>query len=482
MPVQLSATHWINGEWITSPQERPSFDPATGEQIGVFYDGGAYEAQAAVDAAAHCFETSPWRWDPMTRATVLSHLADAFDSRLDGLVASLCRENGKLRREADYEVHHIVRALRFASGLALQNFGRVADTRPGLQNMTLRQPAGVVGVITPWNSPAYLSIRSLAPALAAGCTAVVKMPAQAAQTAALVAEILSEVPELPRGAVNMFIESGADGARVLVDSPTVPVISFTGSTHTGRLIAQAAAKGLKRTSLELGGKTPHLVFDDADLEAALPVLVRSLTVFAGQFCMTGSRVLVHRAVSDKLTAMLASKLEGIHPGPAADTASDIGPLIDQESVVRVDALVEEAISEGAKPIVRGGPSTHPELADGAFYHPTLLAVPDSSLSIVQQEIFGPVQTVEVFDTEEEAIALANNTEYGLSACIWSRDTDRTIRVARHLEAGLISVNSWANLAIEFEEGGFKSSGLGRLGGIASLDEFTEYKQISQNYS
>ena len=311
----------------------------------------------------------------------------------------------------------------------------------------------MAGLIIPWNSPAYLMVRALAPALAAGCTAVVKMPAQAAQTAALHSEIIAGVPEIASGVVNIFTESGSDGARWLVDSPQVPVISFTGSTHTGRLIAQAAAVHLKRVGLELGGKTPHLVFDDADLNAVLPVLEKSSTVFAGQFCMTGSRILVQRGVAERLKAGLAERLERVRPGPAADPKSDMGPLIDKAAVARVDAAVKEALRAGATAIVRGGPSTDPKLAGGAFHHPTLLEVTDASLPIVQRETFGPVQTLQVFDTEEEAVRLANDSEYGLHACIWSRDVDRPMRVARQLEAGLVSINSWGNLAVESEEGG-----------------------------
>ncbi|MFD5986069.1 aldehyde dehydrogenase family protein, partial [Streptomyces cyaneofuscatus] len=175
-------------------------------------------------------------------------------------------------------------------------------------------------------------------------------------------------------------------------------------------------------------------------------------------------------------------LESVRPGPASDPESQIGPLIDNASVARVDAAVEAALAGGAKALVRGGPSKRPELAGGAFYHPTLLAVPDSSLPIVQEETFGPVQTVQVFDTEAEAVALANDTEYGLSACVWSGDVNRPLRLARQLDAGLISVNSWANLTVEFEEGGFKSSGVGRLGGLASVEDFLEYKQITQDYA
>lgn len=481
MTELVTARHWIGGEWAGSARTSDSIDPATGEVIGTYADADAAVGQAAIDVAAHAFATSSWRLDAMQRATALSHLADAYTERMDDVVATLCRENGKLRGEAAFEAHFIVRALRFASGLALQTFGRVADTQPGRQAMSIRQPVGVAGLIAPWNSPTYLSIRALAPALAAGCTAVIKLPGQAAQSAAVMAAILSGVPELPAGVVNVVIESGSDVARLLVESPQVPVISFTGSTAIGRLIAQAAAGRFKRVGLELGGKTPHLVFADADLDLVLPTVVVSSTVFAGQFCMTGSRVLVQREIADELTEELARRLEAVRPGPASDLASQIGPMIDKASVARVDAAVDEAIAAGAKPIVRGGPSTDPALAGGAFYHPTLLSVADSSLPIVQEETFGPVQTIQVFDTEEEAVALANATEYGLSASIYSRDVDRPVRLARRLEAGLISVNSWANLTIEFEEGGFKSSGVGRLGGVASMEDFLEYKQIVQNY-
>jgi betaine-aldehyde dehydrogenase len=481
MTEQRRARHWIGGEWASTGAEKQSINPATGEVIGTFHDGGKEAAQAAIDAASQAFRQESWRSDAMLRAAALSHLADAYAARLDEIVDTLCLENGKVRYEAAFEAQFILRALRFAAGLATQNFGRVLDPRPGVQSMSIRQPVGVAGLIIPWNSPAYLSIRALAPALAAGCTAVVKMPAQAAQIATLMGEIIGSVAEIPKGVVNIFTESGADGARLLVDSPKVPVISFTGSTATGRLIAQAAATQLKRVGLELGGKTPHLVFDDADLNAVLPTLEKSSTVFAGQFCMTGSRILVQRGIADRLKAGLAQRLEKVRPGPAADASSDMGPLIDKASVVRVDKAVEDAIQAGAHVILRGGPSTLPALAGGAFYHPTLLEVRDQSLPIVQTETFGPVQTLQVFDTEEEAIALANDSEYGLSACVWSRDVDRPLRVARQLEAGLISINSWANLAVEFEEGGFKSSGLGRLGGLASLEDFLEYKQITQNY-
>jgi betaine-aldehyde dehydrogenase len=479
MNANPAAKHWIDGEWLESGARRASLSPATGEVIGSFHDGGVSDAQACVAAAQRIFREDTWKVDGMRRATVLSRLADAYENRAADLIECLAAENGKLKREAGFEVGQIPRALRFAAGLALQTFGRVLEPRPGVQSMALRQAIGVVGIIVPWNSPAYLLIRALAPALAAGCTAVIKLPPQAAQTGQLSSEILASVLDLPKGAVNIFVESGSDGAKYLVDAPDVPAISFTGSTATGREIAASGARHLKRIGLELGGKTPHLVFADADLDSALPAIVASSTVFAGQFCITGSRILVDRRISETLKKRLAPMLEAVRLGPASDAASEMGPLIDKHAVDRVDSLVEAAIAAGAKVIVRGGPVRQGPLAKGAFYRPTLLEVSSSDLQIVRNEIFGPVQTLQVFDTEQQAIVMANDSDYGLSACVWSQNADRPIRVARQLEAGHVCINDWANLQVEFEEGGFKSSGRGRLGGVASLDDFLEYKQVCQ---
>lgn len=481
MSTVRQARHWIGGEFVTSGSQHDTINPATGDVIGSYHDGGGDEARGAIDAAAKAFKESPWRWDPYLRATALSRLAEAYEARLGDVVDTLCAENGKLRGEAGFEAHFIPRALRFAAGLAMHNFGRVTDTRLGQQTMSIRQAVGVAGIITPWNSPAYLSIRSIAPALAAGCSVVVKFPTQAAQSAHLLSEIFAGVSDIPPGVVNVFVESGSDGAKLLVDSPKVPVISYTGSTAVGRLIAEGAARHLKRVSLELGGKTPHLVFADADLNVVVPTIVASSSVFCGQFCMTGSRILAHRNIADELSSRLSQALEAVRPGPAADDSSQIGPLVDRAAVDRVDRSVEEAIAAGAEAIVRGGPIREGELAKGAFYRPALLRVPDTDRDIVQKETFGPVQTIQVFDTEEQAIDLANDTEYGLSACVWSRDIDTPMRVSRQLEAGLVSINSWANLAIESEEGGFKASGQGRLGGLAAMEDFVEYKQITQDY-
>jgi acyl-CoA reductase-like NAD-dependent aldehyde dehydrogenase len=257
----------------------------------------------------------------------------------------------------------------------------------------------------------------------------------------------------------------------------VPAISFTGSTATGKAITASSADNLKRLGLELGGKTPLILFDDADLDTALPLIVSALTVFAGQFCMTGSRLLVQSDIADTVRADLTVLLQNVKIGPAADPDSQMGPMIDKKNVQRVDEMVEQAIAGGAKPLLRGGPITQGPLAAGAFHQPTLLEVTDSALPIVQQEVFGPVLTLQTFETEAEAIELANDSDYGLSASVFSRDADRPLRVALQLESGTVWINDWAVLFDQFEEGGFKSSGQGRMRGIAVLDDFVEYKHI-----
>ncbi len=472
------ARNWIDGEWTSSADLHDSINPATYEVIGTFASGGVAAAQAGIAAAKRAFAETPWKRDRQLRYQVLNQLADAFERHQDELIELLSFENGKIKSEAAFEVTMVPPKLRFYAALARADYGHAVAAMPGSVSLVLRQATGVAGVIAPWNSPLVLMIRSLAPALAAGCTTVIKMPKESAQVAALISRVMAEAKDLPRGVINLFSEATADGSKFLIASPDVPVISFTGSTATGRAISEVGAQHLKRFGLELGGKTPMILFEDADLEKAIPKLQQALTVFAGQFCMTGSRLLVQRGIADEVREKLAARLRAVKVGPASDPSSEMGPVIDKPNVERINKVVEEAIGAGAQVVVRGGPITEGPLAKGAFYAPTLLEITDSKLDIVQKETFGPVLTMQVFDTEQEAIALANDSEYGLAASIWTRDLDRSMRVAQEIDAGTIWFNDWAVIYDETEEGGFKQSGVGRLNGVAALEDFLEYKHIT----
>src|SRR5580698_2070552 len=470
------AEHWIGGEWVGSGTVSESVNPATGAVLGRWADGGEAEARAAIAAARRAFETSPWSRDRSLRHRALNELADRFDAHAEELGTLVTKEHGKKIGEGMFEGTSPSPTLRHNAAQALTDTGISAEVAPGQWFSTYAEPAGVVGIIVPWNSPVALLIRSLAPALSAGNTVAVKMPGQTALVAHLVSQIIAEVTSLPRGVVNIFTESGNTGAPYLVASPDVQVISYTGSTTVGRIVAANGAPTLKRMNLELGGKTPMIVFDDADLDATIPLLAAGVTTFGGEFCMTGSRILVQRGVADQVRTRLAAILENVRVGDGMDPSTDMGPLIDKADVSRVEGLVQAALAY-VKPIVRGGPATDGALAAGAFYRPALLEVEDVNTGLVQKEVFGPVATFEVFDTEADAIALANATEYGLAAGVFTGSINTSRRVSREIQAGTIWTNTWAAINDGFAEGGYKQSGIGRLRGSLAITDFQEAKTV-----
>jgi betaine-aldehyde dehydrogenase len=464
------AEHLIDGKRVAAGTIRESVNPATGEILGTYHDADLDVASAAITAARTAYANSDWRHDRELRANVLWGLATAVEENLDTLALAITLENGKPLGQAKFELSIAAPKLRYFAGLALTDLGTAASVYQGGNSMLLREGLGAAGVIVPWNSPGILSIRSIAPALAAGCTAAVKMPAQTALTNSLLAGVFSSVAALPPGVLNMFTESGDTGAKELVSSDDIAVVSYTGSTAVGAHIASAAGAHLKKVSLELGGKTPMIVFDDADLDAAVPTLVAGITVFAGQFCMTGSRILVQEGVADALRGRLIDALEQIEPRAGTDPDCEMGPLIDRAAVTRVDRFL---LDNDAQFIVRGGPMDGP----GAFYKPALVAVQDLDSPLIQQEIFGPVATFETFNDEADAVRRANATDFGLAASIWTRDGARALRVSQQVEAGTVWTNAWAQILDQFEEGGYKKSGLGRLNGPGGLAEFQEVKHI-----
>jgi betaine-aldehyde dehydrogenase len=473
-PKAEPARHWINGEWVTSATVATSVNPSTGEVLGQYSAGGRIEAAAAITAARKAFDAGAWSHDPQLRSRAIFELADRLVERADAIALMISREMGKTLGDATLEATWSPSTLRYNAGTALSQTGTSAEVAPGVFATAMREPIGVAGIIVPWNSPLALLLRALGPALAAGCTTVVKLPGQTALSNSLIMEAVAATKSLPNGVVNVFTEAGNEGAPLLVESPDVDVINYTGSTKVGRQVAEKAAQTLKRVCLELGGKTPLVVFDDADIDAFAPLVVSALTKFNGEFCMTGSRVLVQRSVAEAWRERIASLLENVVVGRADDPNSQMGPVIDKANVERINRLVEDA-KQYAGIIVRGGPIMDGPLVAGAFYRPSMLETEALDVPLIQEEIFGPVLSFETFATEEEAIARANATVFGLAAAVFTKDFDRAHRVARDIKAGTVWTNTWAILSDAFEEGGFKYSGIGRARGSRAMEEFQEVK-------
>src|SRR5579863_5928884 len=473
-PKDEPARHWINGEWVGSSTVANSISPSTGEVLGQYSAGGRIEAAAAIAAARKVFDTGVWSHDPQLRSRALLELADRLDERADAIALTISREEGKTLSQATLEATFSPATLRYNAGTALSQTGTSAEIAPGVFASAMREPIGVAGIIVPWNSPLALLVRALGPALAAGCTTVVKLPGQTALVNSLIMEAVAATKSLPNGVVNIFTESVNEGAPLMVASPDVDAINYTGSTKVGRQVAEQGAQTLKRVLLELGGKTPLVVFEDADIETVAPVVISALTKFNGEFCMTGSRVLVQRSVADAWRRRIASLLEKVVVGRADDPNTQIGPLVDRANVERINRFVEDA-KHYARIIVRGGPIMDGPLAAGAFYRPSMLETEALDVPLIQEEIFGPVLSFETFTTEQEAISRANATVYGLAAALFTKDFDRAHRVARAIKAGTVWTNTWATLSDAFEEGGFKYSGIGRARGPRAMEEFQEVK-------
>ena len=477
MPLPSPAPHYIDGSWIgdASYDQTPSIDPSTGELVGLHYAGNSALADQAIAAARHAFETTAWPQSPRVRAQALLEFANGLEAIKEELAYLLSRESGKVLADARHEISASVSELRYYAGLARNIFGRSAETTPNAFSMISREPAGVAAIVVPWNAPVTLLVRSLAPALAAGCTVVIKPAAQTSLTHWRVMECLAAIASLPKGVVNSVNERGSEVGEAIARSVDVDVISFTGSSATGKKIMAASANTLKRLSLELGGKAPAVIFPDADLEKATAVVARSAMVVSGQMCMAVTRILVHADIRDAFAERLIDHLRSVKIGCAYTPGVEMGPLIDRANQTRVCGLIERANEEGE--ILLRGAAGEGDLAAGAFVTPTLFEIEDLNSSLVQDESFGPIVSLERFSDEAEAVTRANATRYGLGASIWTHNLERALRVSRAVRAGTVWLNSHTQLFAEIETGGYKESGLGRLHGVGGLDDFLETKHI-----
>jgi succinate-semialdehyde dehydrogenase / glutarate-semialdehyde dehydrogenase len=474
---------FIDGRWADG-EGRQKFDvrnPATSETIAQVPDGGPGEARAAVDAAARAFPA----WAALTaleRGAILLKARDILTERLDALARLVTEENGKPVAEARGEVAFAIRYLPWFAEEARRVYGDIVPPPVAHKRLwVLHQPLGVVGAITPWNFPATMVLRKIAPALAAGCTVVLKPAKETPLTALEIARAFMDAG-LPPGVFNVVVgKRAAPIAEVFLTDSRVRKIAFTGSTEIGKVLMRGAADQLKRVAFELGGNAPFIVFDDATLEKAVEdaVAIKYLRV-GGQSCICANRIYVQRSIADAFLGKFIEAVGALKVGPGTEPGVQIGPMINSETLEKVEGLVTDAVAHGARPLAGGRRLTDGAYARGFFYPPTVLANVGEEMRVVREETFGPVAPVLTFDTDDEVIARANDTTFGLAAYISSRDLRRVIRVSEALEYGLVCVNDATGYTHEIPFGGFKESGLGREGGRHGIHEYLEVKSVSLN--
>jgi succinate-semialdehyde dehydrogenase/glutarate-semialdehyde dehydrogenase len=469
----------VGGRWVEAGggERFDVTDPATGEVVGSVPDAGEADVRAAIDAAAEAFE--PWRnLAAIERARILRRSADLIRERKEEIAAVMTGEQGKPLAEAAGEVEYAASFFEWFAGEAERVYGTVVPAQsPSNRVLVLRQPVGVTAAITPWNFPAAMMTRKLGPAMAAGCTSIVKPASATPLTAALVLRAIEDAGA-PPGVVNL-ITSRSSGmvAETLFSDRRVRKVSFTGSTEVGKELIRLSAGQVKRLSLELGGHAPYLIFDDAPLEEAVDGLIASKFRNAGQTCVCANRAFVQRGVYDDVVSLLAEKVTRLVVGPGDRPGVQIGPLIDERALDKVTEHVDDAVGHGARLLAGGERLAGEELERGAFYAPTVLADVTPEMLISHEETFGPVAALAPFATEDEAVALANDTVYGLAAYFHTRDYARLLRVAERLEYGIVGANSGLISAPNVPFGGVKESGYGREGGEVGIDEYVDVKYV-----
>ena len=470
---------YINGEWCEAigGETYPVHNPATGELIKNTAKGNKEDAQKAIVAAKDALGA----WSKLTakdRYEYLKKAADLLRSRVDSLAEIITTEMGKPLSESRGEVQLASEYLDWYAEEGKRIYGdTVPSSSPTKRILVLRQPIGVVGAITPWNFPIAMIARKIAPALAAGCTVVIK-PAESTPLTAI--EVMKAFHDagLPKGVLNLVHGMPKEIGDAMMESPDVRKITFTGSTKVGKELAKRAADTMKKISMELGGHAPFLIFEDADLEKAADGVIASKFRNAGQTCVCTNRVYVQKNISEKFAQILTEKMSKLVVGNGLEDGITIGPLINENAVKKTVEHVEDSIQKGAKLLAGGKKTEGEQFENGFFFEPTILAHATHDMKIASEETFGPVAPLFDFETEEEAVALANNTVYGLAAYFYTNDVSRIFRVGEALEYGIIGINDPLPTVAQAPFGGVKESGVGREGGKYGIEDYLEYKYLS----
>jgi aldehyde dehydrogenase (NAD+) len=478
----LSYQLYINGEFADSASKQTfdSINPFNQEVVARVARANADDAKRAVAAARDAFDNGPWQRMPREeRAALLKALSDKINERTNELIALEVADSGSTVRKAKEDVYLSARTMNFWSKMAATELTENIEglSRPGVsQNLILREPIGVVGAIIPWNFPLKMAVWKLGPALAAGNTIVLKPSELTPCTAMELAKICHEVG-IPKGVVNVVPGFGSDVGEEIVSNPMVDKIAFTGSTAVGKRIMSLAAGNLKKLTLECGGKSANIVLEDADIDLAVDGAMYAIFYHSGQCCEAGTRLLLPKTIHGEFMEKLIAKTKKLKLGNPNDATTDMGPSISRKQQERVLGYIEKGKTEGARVAVGGGVPSSPELANGFFVEPTIFDGVKNSMTIAQEEIFGPVLSVVSYQTEADAVAIANDSLYGLGGGVWSKDRERAIAIGKKLRTGTVWINEWHLMNDRAPFGGYKQSGVGREFGVDGLKEYTEAKHM-----
>lgn len=470
----------INGEWVAarSGQTRPVTDPANSELLAQVPESGAEDAALAITAAREAFDNGPWRsTPPLERGKLLFKVSQAIMARFDEFVECEVRDCGKPRREAEFDVTDAANCFEYYGGLATKIHGQTFNTPDGSVSMVVREPIGVCAQIVPWNYPLLMASWKLAPALAAGNCVILKPSELTPLSALKLGEIFTEAG-FPPGVVNIITGPGAGAGEEMTRNPLVDKIAFTGGTVTGRKVMQHATENLNNVTLELGGKNPVLVFEDCNFDSAVDWTLFAAFANQGEVCSAGSRLLVQKSIHRKFVDELVRRVPRIKLGHGLDEGVVMGPLVSAAHREKVEAFIQAGIDEGASLLCGGKRPEGDAFARGNFLEPTVFDHVTPDMRIAREEIFGPVLSVIPFETEEEAVALANDTAYGLAAGVFTSNITRGHRVVRQLRAGITWINNYHPTYNEMPWGGYKQSGIGRELGLFGIEAYLETKQIN----